>query len=231
MRIKSIFIMAFIILAGCSTFHSRLFLLEEKGQSINGLYIFPTIVAYENSRDEPKDYFSDSAFWVEMRVSDTLAHFPNRLLEVSQDNPQLKEIRNTFRTRVMTEFTVDSVIVNYTKPVVILDTTKAPDSTDTLLVVDTTVVFEDVREVLPTVIDVPGWKWQLIYRFGSIDVPSKVDSIIITVPFNHFDSTPANSVSIRLVLPCIATRRTRNSSGPKISRIISGSFLLSLERI
>lgn len=189
MKVKSILFLLFWILIGCSTFHSQLFLLDERGETISGLYIFPTIVAYENARDQKREHYGENDFWVEIRVTDTLTRFPGKLLEVAQDDPQLIEARGKFRERVMTALTVDSLIINYILPVMTLDTLKSENPVDTSINLDTTITYREIREVLPAIIDVPGWKWQLIYRFGNINIPSSAGRLTVVVPYTQFDST------------------------------------------
>lgn len=158
---KSIITTIMILSASCVTFHSRLFLIDGKGGEVKGLHVFPTIVAYENSVDEKKDFMTDSDFWVELRVDDTLTQFPKKFLHVSQDHQELANARSKFRQRVMSNFTADSLIV---------------------------VISPDERIVLPVIVDIPGWKWQLIFRFGSVSVPDSVSKLEVIVPYHYVDS-------------------------------------------
>ena len=160
--LKSIFTILITLFAGCATFHSRLFVTEGKGAEVNGLHVFPTIVAYENTVDEKRDFITDHDFWVELRVADTLTQFPKKFLHVSQEHQELLDARNNFRQRVMSDFTVDSMIVAYLP--------------------------SNERVVLPAIVDVPGWKWQLIFRFGSVSVPDSVSKLEVIVPFHYVDS-------------------------------------------
>ncbi|MGH8015634.1 MAG: hypothetical protein ACREBV_05545, partial [Candidatus Zixiibacteriota bacterium] len=168
-----------LLMAACSTFHSRLFLLDETGASLNGLYVFPTIVAFENVREESAKNYGANTFWVEVRIADTLTRFPSRLLEVGQDDPDLVLARSSFRNRVISEFTVDSIFVNLKIPGEVLDSAGLGGDRTYL----------DKLVTLPVVIDVPGWKWQLIYRFGSIEIPSGINSLTVFIPYKNFDST------------------------------------------
>jgi len=161
LRIKFVFTIAVIALANCATFHSRLFVTEGKGADVKGLHIFPTIVAYENTVDEKKDFITDHDFWVELRVADTLTPFPKKFLHVNQEHLELASARSKFRQRVMSDFTVDSMIV---------------------------VLPSSERMTLLPIIDVPGWKWQLIFRFGTVSVPDSISKLEVIVPFHYVDS-------------------------------------------
>jgi hypothetical protein len=174
---KSIGLLLLLITVSCTVFHSRLFILNEKGQSIDGLYIFPTIVAYENSKDLKREHYGENDFWVEIRVTDTLTKFPGHLLEAPQDDPELIEARANFRKRVISSFTVDSVIVHYQIPGEIMDSAGYKRS------------YLDKLITLPVVRDIPGWKWQLIFRFGNVEIPSVVENLRITIPYTNLSST------------------------------------------
>ncbi len=161
-RIIPVIFTTTLLLVSCATFHSRLFVTDGKGVEVKGLHVFPTIVAYENSVDEKRDFITDHDFWVELRVADTLTQFPKKFLHVSQEHQELINARSRFRQRVMSDFTVDSMIVVFPS---------------------------NERRTLPVVVDIPGWKWQLIFRFGSISVPDSVSRLEVIVPFHYFDST------------------------------------------
>ena len=61
----------------------------------------------------------------------------------------------------MSDFTVDSMIV---------------------------VLPSDERLTLLPIIDIPGWKWQMIIRFGNVNVPDSVFKLEVIVPFHYVDS-------------------------------------------
>jgi len=104
---------------------------------------------------------TDHDFWVELRVADTLTQFPKEFLHVSQEHLELASARSKFRQRVMSDFTVDSMIV---------------------------VLPSRERLALSPIVDIPGWKWQLIFRFGTVSVPDSVSELKVIVPFHYVDS-------------------------------------------
>lgn len=161
-RLISIAVTTFFIL-GCSTFHSRMFIVEEQQEPVNGLTINPSIVAYQNTVNRYKDFEADNSYWVEISVADTLTYFPSKLLEGSSNHEQLANIQGKFRERVMKSFTVDTVVVRY-----------LPSGDE---------------DTLAAVRDIPGWKWELKIRFGTVRVPRDIDSLQIVIPYRTLDST------------------------------------------
>jgi hypothetical protein len=165
MRAKFIIALLALIIVSCTTFHSRMFLKQKPEPPVNGLVINPTMVAFQNNKDRYKDYDIDNDYWVELSISDTITSFPRRLLDVPNTHKDLARVRSHFRKRVMQDFAVDTVIIN--------------------------LLPANEEHKLAFVKDIPGWKWELKYRFGSIPIAADVESLLVTIPYRTFDSTGA----------------------------------------